>query len=92
MQFRLWWWYYHKYLARWTNYSKYPSANESTITVTSAIGTTNPRWGKVQDMALLHNITTEQFTLMKGLNYDYTEALHIGGVKLGGVANCLWIC
>lgn len=77
-----------KYLAKGgQTYSKYPSANESTITVTSAIGTTNPRWGKVsEDMALLHNITTERiYSDEAGLNYDYTEAIaSLVGVKLGG--------
>lgn len=77
-----------KYLAEGgQKYSKYPSANQSTITVTSAIGTTNPRWGKVsEDMALLHNITTERiYSDEAGLNYDYTEAVaSLVGVKLGG--------
>lgn len=77
-----------KYLAEGgQKYSKYPSANQSTITVTSAIGTTNPRWGKVsEEMALLHNITTERvYSDDAGLNYDYTEAVaSLVGVKLGG--------
>lgn len=77
-----------KYLAEGgQKYSKYPSANQSTITVTSAIGTTNPRWSKVsEEMALLHNITTERvYSDDAGLNYDYTEAVaSLVGVKLGG--------
>ena len=77
-----------KYLAEGgQKYSKYPSANQSTLTVTSAIGTTNPRWGKVsEDMALLHNITSERiYSDEAGLNYDYTEATaSLVGVKLGG--------
>lgn len=77
-----------KYLAEGgQKYSKYPSANQSTITVTSAIGTTNPRWGKVsEEMALPHNITTERvYSDDAGLNYDYTEAVaSLVGVKLGG--------
>ena len=77
-----------KYLAEGgQKYSKYPSANQSTITVTSAIGTTNPRWGKVsEEMALPHNITTERvYSDDAGLDYDYTEAVaSLVGVKLGG--------
>lgn len=56
------------------------------IDVSLAIGSTNPRWGKVNDeMALLHNITTERkYKDEAGTEYDYTAAYaNLAAVKLG---------
>lgn len=55
------------------------------IDVKQAIGT-HPRWGKVNDeMALLHNITTERkYKDEAGTEYDYTAAnAQLVGIKLG---------
>ena len=57
----------------------------SKIDVKQAIGT-HPRWGKVNDeMALLHNITTERkYKDEAGTEYDYTAAnAQLVGIKLG---------
>lgn len=69
------------------NYYEYPNTNTSTLVVSDAIGTTNPRWGKVnEDMALLHNIsTTRIYKDAEGTDYDYTAAYAaLVGVELGG--------
>lgn len=77
-----------KYMAEGGDtYSKYPEDVTSTLVVTDAIGTTNPRWGKIsEDMALLHNITTTRiYKDEAGTEYDYTAAYaSLVGVNLGG--------
>ncbi len=61
------------------------------IDVSLAIGSTNPRWGKVNDeMALLHNISVvRKYKDEAGTEYDYSAATAIlAGVNLGsGDAN-----
>ncbi|MGL4851072.1 MAG: hypothetical protein ACRC3Z_00225 [Phocaeicola sp.] len=64
--------------------------NINTLSISLAVGSTNPRWSKVNDeTALLHNVTvTRQYKDEAGTEYDYSRAMaSLVAVNLGEESN-----